>query len=104
MSCAIRSADPTLPHLVEEEIVCCVAAERLRLRKAAGLLEKPIEHFHRPVERPFTAEERDRVTILFGGFTWKHERFIEAVFRGCGYHFQMLPNPNVSAFQTGKEY
>jgi predicted nucleotide-binding protein (sugar kinase/HSP70/actin superfamily) len=72
--------------------------------QAAGLLEKPIEHFHRPIERPFTAEERDRVTILFGGFTWKHERFIEAVFRGCGYRFQMLPNPNVSAFQTGKEY
>ena len=56
------------------------------------------------MERPFTAEERDRVTILFGGFTWKHERLIEAVFRGCGYRFQMLPNPDVAAFQIGKEY
>ena len=56
------------------------------------------------MERLFTAEERDRVTILFGGFTWKHERFIEAVFRGCGYRFQMLPNPDVAAFQTGKEF
>ena len=81
-----------------------MAAERLRLEQAAGLAEKPIAHFHRPVERPFTAEERDRVTILFGGFTWKHERFVEAVFRGCGYRFQMLPTPNVAAFQTGKEY
>jgi predicted nucleotide-binding protein (sugar kinase/HSP70/actin superfamily) len=89
---------------VEEEIARRVAAERLRLVRDAGLPEKPVEHFHRPMERLFTAEERDRVTILFGGFTWKHERFIEAVFRGCGYRFQMLPNPDVAAFQTGKEY
>src|ERR1035441_7001501 len=81
-----------------------VAAERLRLVRDAGLPEKPIEHFHRPMERLFTAEERDRVTILFGGFTWKHERLIEAVFRGCGYRCQMLPNPDVAAFQTGKEF
>ncbi len=104
MSCAQNSADSTLPPPVEEEIARRVAAERLRLLGAEGLLEKPIEHFHRPTERPFTAEERDQVTILFGGFTWKHERFVEAVFRGCGYRFQMLPNPNVTAFQTGKEY
>jgi predicted nucleotide-binding protein (sugar kinase/HSP70/actin superfamily) len=89
---------------VEEEIARRVAAERLRLVRDAGLPEKPIEHFHRPMERLFTAEERDRVTILFGGFTWKHERLIEAVFRGCGYRCQMLPNPDVAAFQTGKEF
>jgi predicted nucleotide-binding protein (sugar kinase/HSP70/actin superfamily) len=104
MSSAIKSADATPPPLVEEEIARRVAAERLRLVRDAGLPEKPVEHFHRPMERLFTAEERDRVTILFGGFTWKHERFIEAVFRGCGYRFQMLPNPDVAAFQTGKEY
>jgi predicted nucleotide-binding protein (sugar kinase/HSP70/actin superfamily) len=104
MSCAINSGGSTLPPLGEAEIARRVAAERLRLEQAAGLVEKPLEHFHRPLERPFTAEERDRVTILFGGFTWKHERLIEAVFRGCGYRFQMLPNPNVAAFQTGKEY
>jgi predicted nucleotide-binding protein (sugar kinase/HSP70/actin superfamily) len=104
MSCATNPADSSPLPLVEAEIARRVAAERLRLEQAAGLVEKPIAHFHRPVERPFTAEERDRVTILFGGFTWKHERFVEAVFRGCGYRFQMLPNPNVAAFQTGKEY
>lgn len=104
MSSAIKSADATPAPLVEEEIARRVAAERLRLVRTAGLPEKPIEHFHRPMERLFTAEERDRVTILFGGFTWKHERFIEAVFRGCGYRCQMLPNPDVAAFQTGKEF
>jgi hypothetical protein len=49
----------------------------MRLRKIAGL-DRPT-HFHRPVERAFTADERSKVTILFGGFTWKHEDLIRAV-------------------------
>jgi hypothetical protein len=54
----------------DEEIKQRLEADRARLRKIAGL-DQPT-HFHRPVERAFTAEERDQVTILFGGFTWKH--------------------------------
>src|ERR1700723_1717334 len=77
-------------------------AERMRLRKIAGL-DQPT-HFHRPVERAFTAEERSKVTILFGGFTWKHEDLIRAVFQGCGYRCEKLPVPDVPAFQTGKEF
>ena len=54
-------------------------------------------HFRRPVERPFTAQERDHVTILFGGLTWKHERFIQAAFQACGYRFQAFPIPLLRA-------
>jgi predicted nucleotide-binding protein (sugar kinase/HSP70/actin superfamily) len=103
MKCVLHSADTSLPPLAEE-IARRTAAERLRLVQAAGLSERPIQHFHRPMERPFTAEERDRVTVLFGGFTWKHERFIEAILRGSGYRCQMLPNPDLAAFTFGKEY
>jgi predicted nucleotide-binding protein (sugar kinase/HSP70/actin superfamily) len=92
------------PPRIEEEIARQVRAERQRLVEVAGLLEKPVEHFRRPAERAFTAEERNRVTILFGGLTWKHERLIEAVFRGCGYRCQMLPRPDLAGFQIGKEY
>ncbi len=84
------------------EIKQRLEAERARLRKIAGL-DQPT-HFHRPVERAFTAEERSGVTILFGGFTWKHEDLIRAVFQGCGYRCEKLPVPNVAAFQTGKEF
>ncbi len=49
-------------------------------------------------------EERDRVTILFGGLTWKHEEMIKAVFRGSGYQCQNMPTPIVADFQAGKEY
>ena len=77
-------------------------AERERLKKQYGL-SRP-DHFQRPFERAFTAEERKQVTILFGGFTWKHEDLIRAVFQGTGYACEKLPVPNVAAFQIGKEY
>ncbi len=61
-------------------------------------------HFRRPVERPFTAQERDHVTILFGGLTWKHERFIQAAFQACGYRFQALPNPTLTSYHLGRSF
>jgi len=79
-----------------------VEAERQRLRLQAGLVQ--IRHFRRPEERAFAAEERDHVTILFGGLTWKHEELIKAVFQGNGYKCEIVPTPNVAAFQLGKEY
>ncbi len=86
----------------DREIAERLAAERLRLRKLAGL--EPPKHFHKPIERAFTAEERSRVTILFGGLTWKHEELIRAVFLGTGYHCERVPVPDVAGFQLGKEY
>jgi len=86
----------------DQELKQRLATERVRLRQQAGLSSP--SHFHRPVERAFTAEERNRVTILFGGFTWKHEDLIRAVFQGCGYNCEKLPVPDVAGFQTGKEF
>ena len=77
-------------------------SERERLRREAGLVQ--LNHFKKPVERTFTAEERDKVTILFGGLTWKHEKLIQAVFQGTGYKCEMVPTPDVAAFQLGKEF
>jgi len=77
-------------------------AERARLSVQAGLVQ--LQHFKKPVERAFHADERDKVTILFGGLTWKHEKMIQAVFKGCGYKCEIVPTPDVAAFQLGKEY
>lgn len=63
-----------------------------------------IRHYRRPNERPFTASERENVTILFGGLTWKHERMIEAVLRGNGYRCKGLPEPTREAHEIGKEF
>jgi predicted nucleotide-binding protein (sugar kinase/HSP70/actin superfamily) len=86
----------------DAEIQALVDAERARLRAQAGLAR--MREFKKPVERGFTGEERDRVTILFGGLTWKHEEMIKAVFHGSGYRCQNIPTPDVSDFQAGKEY
>ena len=66
--------------------------------------KKQVQHYRRPDERPFTAEERDKVTILIGGLTRKHERFIQAVFQGSGYRCELLPIPDQAAFLLGKEF
>jgi predicted nucleotide-binding protein (sugar kinase/HSP70/actin superfamily) len=95
-------ATPLVQIEQDREIAERLAAERIRLRKLAGL--DGHTHFHKPIERAFTAEERSKVTILFGGFTWKHEDLIRAVFQGCGYRCEKLPVPDVPAFQLGKEY
>ena len=94
----------TRPPMNEEEIQRKLAQERARLASMMGLDSGPVRHFKRPVERSFGADERKKVTILFGGLTWKHERVIQAVFQGCGYNCEVMPVPNVSAFQLGKEY
>ncbi len=72
-------------------------------RAGRGAPSGPV-HYRRPVERAFTAAERDRTTILIGGLTYRHERFIQAVFESCGYHCERLPTPDLNAFHTGKEY
>jgi len=86
----------------EMEIQARIDAERARLRAEAGLAR--MKEFSKPVERGFTAAERDRVTILFGGLTWKHEEMIKAVFHGSGYRCENIPTPVVADFQAGKEF
>ena len=60
--------------LEKSDVNAILEAERARLRIQSGLVQ--LQHFKEPVERPFRAEERGRVTILFGGLTWKHEKLI----------------------------
>jgi len=86
----------------KQDINSILSAERARLSSQAGLVQ--LQHFKKPVERSFRAEERDKVTILFGGLTWKHEKLIQAVFKGSGYKCEVVPTPDVAAFQLGKEY
>jgi predicted nucleotide-binding protein (sugar kinase/HSP70/actin superfamily) len=62
------------------------------------------KQYVRPAERPFALEDRERVTILIGGLTRKHEEFIRAVFLGSGYHCEILPAPDQEAFHLGKEF
>jgi predicted nucleotide-binding protein (sugar kinase/HSP70/actin superfamily) len=60
--------------------------------------------FQRPVEHDFTAPQRGTTTLLFGGFTFRHEYLIQCAFESLGYKVGVLPTPNTDAFQAGKEY
>ena len=88
---------------IEKEIRDRVEAERQRLLLRMQS-QQPREQFRRPMERPFSAAERDRVTILFGGLTSKHEWLIKSAFQSAGYKVEVLPTPDVASFQLGKEY
>jgi predicted nucleotide-binding protein (sugar kinase/HSP70/actin superfamily) len=63
-----------------------------------------VEHYRRLEEPLFTLAERDTVTILIGGLTWKHEELIKAVFQSSGYRCMRLPIPSRADFEAGKQY
>jgi len=94
-----RSEGFALPLLNER-----LAAERERLLQEAGLNVGRPTQFRRPVERPFTADERSTTTILLGGLTMRHEQLILAGLEGLGYKIGLVPTPRKADFQAGKEY
>lgn len=61
-------------------------------------------HYRRPVERPFLRSERDRVQILIGGLTERHNQFLYAAGTGLGYRGTWLPTPTKADYETGREY
>ncbi|MBI4462690.1 MAG: 2-hydroxyglutaryl-CoA dehydratase, partial [Acidobacteria bacterium] len=89
---------------MEELIRKRLEVERARLEKEYGVEHRQVHHFTKPVERPFTAGQRGRTTLLFGGLTWKHEKLIHGAIEGLGYTCEVIPTPDVRAFQLGKEY
>ncbi|MGO9231320.1 MAG: hypothetical protein ACLQKA_19190, partial [Bryobacteraceae bacterium] len=89
---------------IEDVIQRRLAEERARLEREAGLPKQDAHHFKRPVERPFTKQQRAFTTLLFGGLTWKHEKLVHGALEGLGYQARPVPTPNVRAFQLGKEY
>ncbi|MEE2993058.1 MAG: activator of (R)-2-hydroxyglutaryl-CoA dehydratase [Gemmatimonadota bacterium] len=103
MSENLLQIEPTIEGSVDS-IQQKLAEERIRLMQEAGLEDKEVDHFKKPPENPFTADQRDHTTLLFGGLTWKHEHLLHGAFEGLGYKCDYIPSPNVDAFQTGKEY
>src|ERR1700683_4761514 len=61
---------------VEDVIQQRLAEERARLENEAGLVRREVHQFKKPVEKPFTKEQRAYTTLLFGGLTWKHEKLV----------------------------
>jgi predicted nucleotide-binding protein (sugar kinase/HSP70/actin superfamily) len=62
-----------------------------------------IDHYTGYKARPFRAQERRDVTLLYGGLTWKHERLIQGIFHNLGYKAEPLHNVSRADLDTGKE-
>src|SRR5205823_4990729 len=99
-----KPAPPVGLVQIEDIIQQRLAEERARLEREAGVVKREMHQFKRPVERPFTADQRGKTTLLFGGLTWKHEKLVHGALEGLGYLAEAVPTPDVRAFQAGKEY
>ena len=62
----------------------------------------PVTHYQAYKARPFTPDERQDVTILFGGLTWKHERLVQGAMQNLRYNAQPLPNVSRADLDAGK--
>jgi len=60
-------------------------------------------HFRAYRPRPFTPEEREHTTILFGGLHWRAERVIQGAMENFGYKVQTLPAATREDLLTGRE-
>jgi len=98
-----RRDDSPLPILAES-VKATLEVERRRIMDEAGLNARSIQHFRRPAEKKFTKDERSRVTVWFGGLTMRHERLILAGLQGLGYQVGIVPTPDKTDFQAGREY
>lgn len=92
--------NPSLEGIIQQRL----AEERARLERETGVHNHQPHHFKRPIERPFTKDQRGHTTLLFGGLTWKHEKLVHGALEGLGYLAEAVPTPDVAAFQLGKEY
>ena len=57
-----------------------------------------------PERFAFTRAQKQNTTILFGGLTHLHDRFLEAGLQSLGYRAQALNCPDKQSLQTGKEF
>lgn len=89
-----------IENLIQQKL----SEKKNSLQKELGIEEGVVHHFEKPMERPFTKDQRADTTILFGGLTWRHEHLIHGAFEGLGYKCEYIPTPDVKAFQLGKEF
>ncbi|HLF04694.1 MAG TPA: 2-hydroxyglutaryl-CoA dehydratase, partial [Dehalococcoidia bacterium] len=90
--------------LNQEEMESNVQAYEEQLRKEMGLGKRVVTQFQKPLERPWTKDQKASTTVLFGGLTLAHEELVADAMRGLGYGMRPLPCPDNEALAVGKEY
>jgi predicted nucleotide-binding protein (sugar kinase/HSP70/actin superfamily) len=91
-----QTLQKTIPIVREKEAKAPVRVVAPPARTAA-------EPYRAYKPRPFTREERDKVTLLFGGLHWRAERVIQGAMENLGYRTQVLPTATREDLLTGRE-
>jgi predicted nucleotide-binding protein (sugar kinase/HSP70/actin superfamily) len=78
-------------------------AVAVKARQVAPPARSATEPYRAYKPRPFAREERDHVTILFGGLHWRAERVIQGTMENLGYRMQALPTATREDLLTGRE-
>ena len=88
----------------QQEIEAKTREYEEKLRQEMGLDKKEVHHFEKPLERPWTKDQKESTTILFGGLTVAHEEMALEAMRGLGYNLRRLPVPDNEGLAVGKEF
>src|SRR6476660_7476837 len=78
-------------------------AVAVKARTVAPPARSATEPYRAYKPRPFAREERDHVTILFGGLHWRAERVSQGTMENLGYRMQALPTATREDLLTGRE-
>jgi predicted nucleotide-binding protein (sugar kinase/HSP70/actin superfamily) len=90
--------------LAEIPVVVAKDAEPPAARRAVAPPARTAAEPYRAYKpRPFTRDERDKVTILFGNLHWRAERVMQGALENCGYRTQILPTATRADLLTGRE-
>lgn len=75
-----------------------------QLTEEIGYINEEVNHFEKPKQYPFYAEERENTTVLFGGLTEAHELMMQSYMVSIGYKFERLPDTDFESLTIGKEF
>jgi predicted nucleotide-binding protein (sugar kinase/HSP70/actin superfamily) len=89
--------------LAKIPVVVAKDAVPAKTRSVAPPARSAAEPYRAYKPRPFTREERDEVTVLFGGLHWRAERVIQGAMENLGYRTQVLPTATREDLLTGRE-
>src|SRR6187551_940396 len=89
--------------LADIPVVVARDAEPAKARSVQPPARSSAEPYRAYKPQPFTREERDKVTILFGNLHWRAERVMQGVFSNLGYRTQILPTATRADLPAGRE-
>ncbi len=99
----LGSSDARSNALADIPIVVARDVEPAKQRTVPPPARTASEPYRAYKPQPFTREERDKVTILFGNLHWRAERVMQGVFSNLGYRTQILPTATRADLLAGRE-